>query len=256
MKHLRTVLGDESEIFEMGNLEVRPDGNVKVALDREIEGLGKDLGQKGGMQALRWPLKDTEVNKTVDSIRKLKDSLIVAMEVDHARLTLKIGSGVKVLQTWTAELSEAMEQAKLQEYCQNIYNWLAAPDHESKHRNARSMCQEMTGLWFVQGEYFQEWREGPHSFLWLHAGAGKTILCATIVEELSLHCRSNPSLAIAFLYFDFNNKDILPNAILRSLIEQLSVQCTSIPHTPESLFSKNEHAGAHRGTGQEDLMAT
>ncbi|KAF8523571.1 hypothetical protein JB92DRAFT_2785034, partial [Gautieria morchelliformis] len=258
MRRLRTALGDEMESFEMGDLEARPDGTVEAALGREMEGVAKDLGWKGGMQALTWPLKDAEVDKTVDSIRKLKDSLIMAMEVDQTRLTLKIDSGVEALQARTAELSEAMEQTKLQERHQNIYNWLAAPDYESKHRNSRSVHQETTGLWFVEGEYFQEWRGAPHSFLWFHGipGAGKTILCSTIIEELSLHCRSDPSLAIAFFYFDFTNKDTLPNAVLRSLIQQLSVQCTSTPHPPESLFSKNKLGGAHRDPGQEDLMST
>ncbi|KAF8489946.1 ankyrin repeat-containing domain protein, partial [Gautieria morchelliformis] len=119
-------------------------------------------------------------------------------------------------------------------------------------------CARRRPLWFVEGEYFQEWREAPHSFLWLRGipGAGKTILCSTIVEDLSLHCRSDPSLAIAFFYFDFNNKDTLPNAVLRSLIEQLSVQCVSIPYALESLFSKDEHGSAHQDPGQEDLMST
>jgi hypothetical protein len=87
MKRLRTALGDEMESFEMGNLEATPEGNVEAALGREMEGLGKDLGRKGGMQALTWPLKEAEVNKTVDIIRKLKDSLIVAMEVDQTYVT-------------------------------------------------------------------------------------------------------------------------------------------------------------------------
>jgi hypothetical protein len=82
MKRLRTALGDEAESFEMGSLEATgPDSNIHAALGREMEGL--NLGPKGGMQALTWPLKEAEVNKTVDSIRKLKDSLITAMEVDQ-----------------------------------------------------------------------------------------------------------------------------------------------------------------------------
>ncbi|KAF8478235.1 hypothetical protein JB92DRAFT_1856021 [Gautieria morchelliformis] len=279
MKRLQTALGDEMESFEMANLEARRDRKVGTALGQEMEGLANDLGRKGGMQALTWPLKEAEVNKTVDSIRKLKDSLIMAMEVDQTRLTLKIDSGIEVLQEQgaklsqsmqdmksgvqslqrqTAENSQAMEQAKLQEHHQKIYNWLAAPDHKSKHRNAHSLHQETTGLWFVEGEYFPEWREAPHSFLWLHGipGAGKTILCSTIIEELSIHCSSDPSLAIAFFYFDFTNKETLPNAVLRSLVEQLSVQCGSTPQALESLFSKNEQGDAHLDPGQEDLMST
>ncbi|KAF8507626.1 hypothetical protein JB92DRAFT_3198641, partial [Gautieria morchelliformis] len=101
--------------------------------------------------------------------------------------------------------------------------------------------------------HFKEWRVAPHSFLWLHGipGAGKTILCSTIIEELSLHCRSDPSLAIAFFYFDFNNKDTLPNVVLRSLIKQLSVRANSF-QVLASLFARDEP----RALGQEELMNT
>jgi hypothetical protein len=83
MKRLRTALGDEVGGFEMGNLEATPEDNIEAALVREMEGLGENLERKGGMQALTWPLKEAEVNKTVDIIRKLKDSLIMAIEVDQ-----------------------------------------------------------------------------------------------------------------------------------------------------------------------------
>jgi hypothetical protein len=79
---------------------------------------------------------------------------------------------------------------------------------------------------------------------------------STIIEELSLHCHSDPSLAIAYFYYDFNNKDALPNAVLRSLIVQLSLRCASAPHALHSLFSQNERDGVHRDPGQEDLMST
>jgi hypothetical protein len=58
MKRLRSALGDEMESFEMGSLEIAPDGNmqwIEAALGREMEALGKGLGRMGGMQALTWP---------------------------------------------------------------------------------------------------------------------------------------------------------------------------------------------------------
>ncbi|KAF8490583.1 hypothetical protein JB92DRAFT_1305039 [Gautieria morchelliformis] len=133
--------------------------------------LAKGLGGKGRMQALIWPLKESEVHKALGKLGKLQDLLTTAMDVDQTRLTLKIDSGVEALQA-------RMEQAKLEEHRQKIYEWLAAPDHESKDRNARSMRREETGSWFLEEERFREWREAPHSFLWLHGipGAGKTIL--------------------------------------------------------------------------------
>ncbi|KAF8499924.1 hypothetical protein JB92DRAFT_2677543, partial [Gautieria morchelliformis] len=139
---------------------------------------------------------------------------------------------------------------------EEIYKWLSAPEHLSKHRNARKKRQETTGLWFVQGEQFEEWKESPRSFLWLHGipGAGKTVLCSTIIEEISLHCQSDPSLAVAFFYFDFNNKDTQPDAVLRSLVVQLSLQCASTPSALAALFSRS--ADGRRSPSPEELMST
>jgi hypothetical protein len=47
-----------------------------------------------------------------------------------------------------------------------------APDHASKHMNTRSVRQESTCSWFVEGDYFQKWLEAPNSFLWPHGIRG------------------------------------------------------------------------------------
>jgi hypothetical protein len=75
---------------------------------------------------------------------------------------------------------------------------------------------------------------------------------STIIEEISIHCRSDPSLAIAFFYFDFTNKDSLLNAVLLSLIKKLSAQCASTPYALESLFSKCKQGAP----GLEELIST
>jgi hypothetical protein len=79
---------------------------------------------------------------------------------------------------------------------------------------------------------------------------------STVIEEISIHCRSDPFLAIAFFYFDFTNKDTLLNAVLLSLIKQLSAQCASTPHALESLFSKCKQGGGHRAPCREELDST
>ncbi|KAF8486642.1 hypothetical protein JB92DRAFT_2799171, partial [Gautieria morchelliformis] len=348
MRSLRLALGGETESHDMGTIDVASEGNVEsiemgrleAATDGNTESiqaalrgdmksflavLERHLGHKGGMQALMWPLKEAELNKTVDSISKLQGLLMNAMGIDQTHLTLEIDTGVKALDEKAAKIIQSVDEAKLrldsaklemrgglgalkgqsvgikesieqadrrigevagtmleiqdglkalkeqstkinqtvkqhklQEHRQKLYKWLAAPDHESKHRNARSMRQERTGEWFVEGERFQEWREAPRSFLWLHGipGAGKTILCSTIIEQLSHHCSSDPSLGVAYFYFDFRNECTQPDAVLRSLIKQLSVRCASAFHVLESLFSQSEQGGAHPAPDQEDLMST
>ncbi|KAF8465176.1 hypothetical protein JB92DRAFT_3136058 [Gautieria morchelliformis] len=59
--------------------------------------LERDLGRKGRMQALIWPLNESEVHQTLDKLGKLQDLLTTSMDIDQTRLTLKIDMQVVIL---------------------------------------------------------------------------------------------------------------------------------------------------------------
>ncbi|KAF8522370.1 hypothetical protein JB92DRAFT_1728434 [Gautieria morchelliformis] len=151
---------------------------------------------------------------------------------------LKRGSDAKALPEPSTVAKQSNKQTKLQKDRLIIDKWLSPPDHLSKHLNACKERHETTGSWFLQGEHFKGWKGLRSSFLWLHgiSGAGKTILCSTIIEEISLHCKSDPSLAVAFFYFDFDDKQIRSGDVLRSLIQQLFSQCPSIPNALAKIY--------------------
>jgi hypothetical protein len=68
-------------------------------------------------------------------------------------------------------------------------------------------------------------------FLWLYGipGCGKTILSSTIIEDVLYHYH-DPTMAVIYFYFDFNDVEKQQyEKMLRSLITQLSLQCTSTP---------------------------
>jgi hypothetical protein len=91
--------------------------------------LDKDLGRKSRLQALIWPLKQSDVDKTLDSLGKLQQLLVSALDVDQTyvvlatvelnhdlrnrRLTLQIHAGVEVLQEHAAKTSQSIEHTKL-----------------------------------------------------------------------------------------------------------------------------------------------
>ncbi|KAF8493573.1 hypothetical protein JB92DRAFT_1172769 [Gautieria morchelliformis] len=105
---------------------------------------------------------------------------------------------------------------------QEIYHWLSAPDYRPKHWNARTEREGDTGSLFLRGVSFLEWKSGAQSFLWLHdkPGAGKTVLCSTVIEELINH-------------------------------SLLSSKCTSIPDGLEKLFSA--YADSRRSPAPDEL---
>ncbi|KAF8532232.1 hypothetical protein JB92DRAFT_3103962 [Gautieria morchelliformis] len=180
----------------------------RAELDSLNSKLERDLGRKGRIQAFIWPLKESEVNKTLEKLGKLQDLLTAAMDLDQTCLTLKIDSGVEALLEQGAKNSQLTQDMK----------------------SGVQALQETTAG--ISGAMEQAKQRTSH--------------IARLAQE-------RQSFAIAFFYFDFNNKDTLPNAVLRSLIKQLSV-CTNTFHILESLFPQNEHSGAHRDQGQEALM--
>jgi Cdc6-like AAA superfamily ATPase len=117
-------------------------------------------------------------------------------------------------------VERSAEQAQLDK----LYQWLSPSDPSLNHNKALLQRHNGTGRWFVESQSFRVFKEGTMPFLWLYGipGCGKTILCASIIEELKKESLKTPT-ALLYFYFDFNDsgKQTLDSA-LRSLFWQMS----------------------------------
>ena len=102
--------------------------------------------------------------------------------------------------------------------------WLSAPDPSVNQNAASKKCQKDTGGWLLGDPVYLDWRDRPDSFLWLQgfAGCGKTILCSTVINDMTIYTLSRTQAALVFYYFDFTN-DVKTKTLscLRSIIQQL-----------------------------------
>jgi hypothetical protein len=91
--------------------------------------------------------------------------------------------------------------------------------------------------------------------LWLQGipGAGKTILCSTIIHQIETFCSTQEDYAYAYFYFDFNDtqKQIV-DSFLRSAIIQLFKRRPEIPADVLSLYTESHGSQP----GREALIAT
>lgn len=115
---------------------------------------------------------------------------------------------------------------------------LSPPDPSSNHFKGLKERHAETGRWFLDSEAFTDWKKrGTHTALWLNGlpGAGKSVLCSTIIENL-LQTLRGPECAVAYFYFDFsdNRKQNL-DAAARSLLYQLAEQHHETRRTLETL---------------------
>ena len=83
-----------------------------------------------------------------------------------------------------------------------------------------------------------------------------TILCSsTIIHNVMLYCQPDPTLAVGFFYFDFNDsKKTEPENLIKSLIIQLSLQSRTSPTYLDTLY-QNCNDGQQRPSS-DSLMLT
>ncbi|KAF4210709.1 hypothetical protein CNMCM8980_000629 [Aspergillus fumigatiaffinis] len=115
----------------------------------------------------------------------------------------------------------------------SMMRWLDPPDYESMLSQTVRQRQEDTVLWIERHPKYLSWRQYANwtrDILWIYGspGMGKTILAATIVEDLRrLHVAQSPHqttkrYAVCFFFFDSSNVFEQPEVVmLRALVAQL-----------------------------------
>lgn len=76
---------------------------------------------------------------------------------------------------------------------------------------------------------------------------------STIIQDMIRYCRSDSTLGLAYFYFDFSdlNKQKVDD-LLRSLVAQLSLQCSKTSDALQNLYSDSQNS--HRQPLTADLL--
>lgn len=105
-----------------------------------------------------------------------------------------------------------------------ILDWLCPIDYAAQQSDFISRRQARTGQWLLDSADFQEWLMTSKQTLFCPGipGAGKTILTATVVENLDMTFENDGSIEIAYLYCNFrrHHEQNLED-LLASLLKQL-----------------------------------
>ena len=218
---------------------------------REVQDTIKELASKLGVQIekdlntdqikftfkkkLMWPWKEKEVEKLLQVIEKHKSMFILAVTSDTWDVSLDIQDNVENIKEIVADIKRntaAIPSMIIDQRTKDIFVWLKSSDPSVNHESARRKHEPTTGNWFLQSSAFLKWANGARSSLWLTGipGAGKTILCSTIIEHVKGLCLHRSACQIAYYYFDFSDpqkRTIV--GMLRSMIGQLSVDKEQLP---------------------------
>jgi hypothetical protein len=177
-----------------------------------------------------------------------EDKAYSLLGIFDIHMPLLYGEGEeKALKRLQKEITESSTKTVTRDASvKRIHRWLSAPDPSVNYQKALKQRQHNTGLWFLEGEQYANWKEDAASYLWLHGipGCGKTILSSTILEDILHPSDNHPKHIVVYFYFDFNDVQ-KQNAemMLRSLVVQLSDQAVDVPANLAALCSSYAEKG-------------
>jgi len=183
----------------------------------------------GKLKSITWPWQWEEMAKKLKIIERHKLTFTIALQGDMATTMVAIQDTVNEVHSVAKEGSDTAHVILHGIHTQRdskIIKWLATTDPNSNHSAARQKWEPGTGDWFLSSHQFAQWfQPGKPSSLWLHGipGAGKTILCSTIIENVRSRCSGDE--ICAFFYFDSISGQVAKQTVssmLSSFLAQIS----------------------------------
>ncbi|TGO43925.1 hypothetical protein BCON_0717g00010 [Botryotinia convoluta] len=210
----------------------------KAELDgikKELDTFSKQQNHIGKLESTIWPFKKKDVDKHVDFIDKHKHDLMLAFGVENLHISLRHHD---ILEDIQSEIRAAQRDKKRSQ----IIKWLAQslPDPSRQHNIARGKFQEGTGSWLIDGDHLNTWSKTNNSFLWLNggAGAGKSILCSTVIEHIQQLCKQQTSVIVTYWYIKFDSPTTQSvSNIIRSWIRDILSNRRDTPQTLKDVYA-------------------
>ncbi|KAL4806547.1 hypothetical protein BDV18DRAFT_152048 [Aspergillus unguis] len=167
---------------------------------------------------------------------------VQSADVDSERPVQDILSDVfKTVQGTEAKLQTVRSKLERTEDL-DILDWLVKTDYGPLQSDFLDRRQPGTGQWFLDSAEYQDWVNSNAHTLFCPGipGAGKTILTATVIDDLTSRFVHDESIGIAYIYCNFNrqNEQSLL-ALLSSLLKQLCQGQPSVPESVRGLYDKH-----------------
>ncbi|KAJ6092624.1 ankyrin [Penicillium sp. IBT 16267x] len=118
--------------------------------------------------------------------------------------------------------------------------WLTRNDQGPYQSDYLKRRQPGTGQWLLQSAEYQNWRTKENQTLFCSGipGAGKTILTAIVIEDLTAQCSSNQSIGLAYIYCNFKlHNEQKVEDLLASILKQLA---SPVPESVTKLYEKHK----------------
>ncbi|KAJ5523286.1 ankyrin [Penicillium frequentans] len=118
--------------------------------------------------------------------------------------------------------------------------WLTKDNQGPYQSEYLKRRQPGTGQWLLQSPEYQRWRTAEKQTLFCSGipGAGKTILTAIVIEDLTAQCSSHQNIGLAYVYCDFRlQNEQKAEDLLASILKQLAY---SVPESVTKLYDQHK----------------
>ncbi|KAJ5666742.1 hypothetical protein N7462_011151 [Penicillium macrosclerotiorum] len=225
---------DEDTLTNTQILE-QPLKNYAALLMRLEAALAPAKGLKKIGKTFKWPFEKAEMLDILAKMERYKSLFGLALHADHIELSRAVHRDL-----------ESLQNQQREEEMREIIRWLSPLDFEAKHQDIFARHQEGTGQWLLDDDRFVGWERGQSRILWCPGvpGAGKTVFASIALEHLRMSLKDNEDMAVIGIYCDykeFNQQST--SKYLASLLQQLTIQCPSIPDQIKKAYAAHSKKG-------------
>jgi hypothetical protein len=152
-----------------------------------------------------------------------------------SKLSTVIKANVNKVLDSTKSIQDNQNSQKFQE----VLEWLSPSDYPAQQHDIIQRREKGTGQWFLQSTEFKEWCEGLTKRLFCPGipGAGKTMMAAIAIDELSQTISDD--FGLAYIYFSYKSQSRGLLDLLCAILKQLAAKKEAIAELIQRLYDEH-----------------